>query len=61
MLITLSRRAAICQFSSGEKNSRMRMKVQGRLMKARFIEIHAEGPSFFKNINVGHGLWETLF
>ena len=46
---------------TGEKNSRMRMKVQGRLMKARFIEIHAEGPSFFKNINVGHGLWETLF
>ena len=25
---------------TGGKNSRMRMKVQGRLMQARFIEIH---------------------
>ena len=35
MLITIN-----WHYWQAEKNSRMRMKLQGRLVQARFIEIH---------------------
>ena len=39
MLLVISWR-----YWQAEKNSRMRMKVQGRLMQASFIEIHQVFP-----------------